>query len=138
MPLDEEAKMQDTIGVQIVLPENENWIKDICYYYKSDNTMEIQYYDTILEADCTLYAVKDGLLELPDTTFDSNLEENWEGWTSDSQHVLIKVQRSEDGKNVLAAWEYSGCAFGIQTTVSDKDVDINSVPKTAIAVIQNF
>ena len=41
MPLDEEAKMQETIGVQIVLPENENWIKDICYYYKDDNDMEI-------------------------------------------------------------------------------------------------
>lgn len=138
MPLDEEAKMEETIGVQIVLPENESWIKDICYYYKSDNTMEIQYYDAILKADCTLYAVKDGILELPDTTFDSNLEENWEGWTSDSQHVLIKVQRSEDGKGVLASWEYGDCAFGIQTTVSDKNVDIGSVPKTAITVIQNF
>ncbi len=138
MPLDEAAKMQDTIGVQIVLPENENWIKDICYYYKDDNAMEIQYYDAVLKADCTLYAVKDGVLELSDTAYDSRLEESWEGWASDSQHVLIKVQRSEDGKDILAAWEYGGCAFGIQTTVSDEDVDICSVPKTAIAVIQNF
>lgn len=138
MPLDEAAKMWDTIGVQIELPENENWIKDICYYYKSDNSMEIQYYDAILEADCTLYAVKDGILELSDTAYDSNLEESWEGWTSDSQHVLIKVQRSEDGKDVLASWEYGDCTFGIQTTAPDKDADINSIPKTAIAVIQNF
>ena len=100
--------------------------------------MEIQYYDAVLDADCTLYAVKDGLLELPDTTFDSSLEENWEGWTSDSQHIFIKVQRSEDGKDVLAAWEYGDSTFGIQTAVPDKDVDIGSVPKTAITVIQNF
>lgn len=137
-PFDEEAKMHEVVGLQIVLPENDNWIKDACYYYKSDNAIEIQYNDAILEAECTLQVVRNGIPELPDISFDGRLEESWEGWTADNQRVSIKVQRSEDGKNVLVTWKYGDCEFAIQTIVTDKNVDISPVAKTAIHIIRNL
>lgn len=137
-PLDEKEKMEKTIGMQVVLPDNSSWIKDISYDYKSDHAMEIQYYDGILEEDCTLQIVRDGTLELPDISFDSRQEESWQGTSASDQWVLIKVQRSEDGKHALVIWEYGDCKFAIQAAVSDGDADISSIPKTAIDIIENL
>ncbi len=138
-PADKEEKMEKTIGHTIVLPGNPaSWIKDICYSYKADNSMEIQYYDGIAKADCRMQIVRNGILELQDISFDKSQEESWAASSISGQYVLISVQRSEDGKNVLASWEYDNCEFAIQATVSGKDADIISIPKTAIYIINNL
>ena len=138
-PADKEEKMEKTSGHTIVLPGNPaSWIKDICYSYKADNSMEIQYYDGIAKADCRMQIVRNGILELQDISFDKSQEESWAASSISGQYVLISVQRSEDGKNVLASWEYDNCEFAIQATVSGKDADIISIPKTAIYIINNL
>lgn len=135
MMLDEEEKMNDTIGMQIVLPA---YTETDIVYYKSDNAVEIQYHDKILDTDCTLQAVRNGTIELPEITFDSTQEEDWEGRTADNQLVHVKVRRSEDGKTVIASWKYGECEFVIQGTVEGKDTDIGAIPKTALYMIQNY
>jgi len=68
----------------------------------------------------------------------SKQAENWEADSASNQPVLIKVQRSEDGKNVLVSWKYGESEFGIQAAVLGNDADITSIPKTAVHIINNL
>lgn len=132
----EEERMNETIGMQIVLPPNS--VEALAYYYKSENTIEVQYFDKILSAECTLQAVRNGTADTPEITFDSTQTENWEGRTKENRLVHVKVQRSKDGKTVFASWTYGECEFAILGTVSEKEADAASIPKTALYIIQNL
>ena len=91
-------------GIPLQLPGNEGWIQDIEYRQPDGNTVEVEYWDDIAEADCRMTAVRDGALNLsePDIAYDAAREETWMGSTGSGQNVYVKVQCSGDGKHVLA------------------------------------
>lgn len=136
-------ELSDDFGIALQLPDNENWIRDREYRQPAENTVEVYYWDMIAEADCRLTAVRDGELNLnePDTVYDAALEETWMGSTVSGQIVYVKVQRSGDGKKVLATWEYNSgqhqYQFAIQAEVQMpvENADISPVPKTALTMI---
>lgn len=133
--------MFDTFGISIHLPENEGWIQNREYRQPDENTMEISYYDATANADCTLLAVRGGSPELPEIVYEESLEETWEGHSDSGEYVKVRVQRSRDGKQVLAAWAYGEYQFAILADVLWEDAseaDSGSIPKTALAVISNL
>lgn len=133
--------MFDTFGISVHLPENDNWIENREYRQPDENTMEISYYDAIANADCTLLAVRGGSPELPETVYEDSLEVTWEGHSDSGEYVKVRVQRSHDGKQVLATWAYGEYQFAIVADVLWEDAseaDSGSIPKTALAVISNL
>lgn len=133
--------MFDTFGISVHLPENDNWIENREYRQPDANTMEISYYDAIANADCTLLAVRGGSPELPEIVYEESLEETWEGHSDSGEYVKVRVQRSHDGKQVLATWAYGEYQFAIVADILWEDAseaDSGSIPKTALAVISNL
>lgn len=128
-------------GIPLQLPGNEGWIQDIEYRQPDGNTVEVEYWDDIAEADCRMTAVRDGALNLsePDIAYDAAREETWMGSTGSGQHVYVKVQCSGDGKHVLATWEYDNgehqYQFAVRAVVSGENTDISSVPKAVLSMI---
>lgn len=127
-----------TIGITIALPENTSWITDREYKQVDENTIKIEYYDAILEADCFVLAVKGGDLNLPDNDYDKSLDETWEARTISGQNVIVKVQHSTDNKTVLAAWEYEDYRLAVVGNMSGEETDTSAIPKTALYIIQNL
>lgn len=132
------AKITENFGISILFPENPNWIKDIEYSRLEDNSMEIHYRDSTLEADCTFSAVRGDTLELPDREYDKNLDETWETSTLSEQRVYVKVQHSTDGESVLASWEYGNYKFAIWGNLSDGGMDSSAIAKTALYVVEHM
>lgn len=133
--------MFDTFGISVHLPENDNWIQNREYRQPNENTMEISYYDAIANADCTLLAVRGGSPELPEIMYEDSLEVIWEGHSDSGEYVKVRVQRSHDGKQVLATWAYGEYQFAIVADILWEDAseaDSGSIPKTALAVISNL
>ncbi|MDE7131053.1 MAG: M56 family metallopeptidase [Lachnospiraceae bacterium] len=130
--------MFSTFGISIDLPGNSNWIQNIAYSQPDADHMEIDYHDAIIDADCKLLAVRDGMPDLPDIVYDKTLTETWQGTFSSGQTVYIKVQRSADGTQVLASWEYEEYQFALLADVPVKTGDIGAIAKTAITVISNL
>lgn len=128
-------------GIPLQLPGNEGWIQDIEYRQLDGNTVEVEYWDDIAEADCRMTAVRDGALNLsePDIAYDAAREETWMGSTGSGQHVYVKVQCSGDGKHVLATWEYDNgehqYQFAVRAVVSGENTDISPVPKAVLSMI---
>ena len=128
-------------GIPLQLPGNEGWIQDIEYRQPDGNTVEVEYWDDIAEADCRMTAVRDGALNLsePDIAYDAAREETWMGSTGSGQHVYVKVQCSGDGKHVLATWDYDNgehqYQFAVRAVVSGENTDISSVPKAVLSMI---
>ncbi len=128
-------------GIPLQLPGNEGWIQDIEYRQPDGNTVEVEYWDDIAEADCRMTAVRDGALNLsePDIAYDAAREETWMGSTGSGQHMYVKVQCSGDGKHVLATWEYDNgehqYQFAVRAVVSGENTDISPVPKAVLSMI---
>ena len=128
-------------GIPLQLPGNEGWIQDIEYRQPDGNTVEVEYWDDIAEADCRMTAVRDGALNLSeqDIAYDAAREETWMGSTGSGQHVYVKVQCSGDGKQVLATWEYDNgehqYQFAVRAVVSGENTDISPVPKAVLSMI---
>ena len=133
--------LSTAFGIPLQLPGNEGWIQDIEYRQPDGNTVEVEYWDDIAEADCRMTAVRDGALNLsePDIAYDAAREETWMGSTGSGQHVYVKVQCSGDGKHVLATWEYDNgehqYQFAVRAVVSGENTDISSVPKAVLSMI---
>lgn len=89
-PPDLQTMFRD-FGIAIQLLGNGNWIQDREYRQPDEKHMEIYYHDAILNADCKLLVVRDGMPELPDTIFDESLEETWEGAAVSGQKVFVRV-----------------------------------------------
>lgn len=134
---DLQAMFRD-FGMMIQLPGNGNWIQDREYRQPDADHMEICYHDAILDADCKLLAVRGGTPELPDIVYDAALEEIWEGDAASGQKVYVRVQRSGDGKQVLATWQYGEYQFAIYAEMSSEKMDIGAVAKAALGVISNL
>lgn len=128
-----------TFGISIQLPGNSTWIQNVEYSQPDQNHMEINYHDAIINADCQLLSVRDGMLDLPDITYDKTKEELWQGTSSSGQVVYVKVQRSADGTQVLATWEYEEYQFALLADVpADYSGDIGAIAKAALSVISNI
>lgn len=134
---DLQAMFRD-FGIMVQLPGNDNWIQDREYRQPDKDHMEICYHDTVLDADCKLLAVRGGDPELPDIVYDASLEETWEGTAVSGQRVYVRVQRSADGKEVLATWEYEEYQFAIYARMPLEGMDIGAVPKAALGLISNL
>lgn len=128
-------------GIPLQLPGNEGWIQDIEYRQPDGNTVEVEYWDDIAEADCRMTVVRDGALNLSeqDIAYDAAREETWMGSTGSGQNVYVKVQCSGDGKQVLATWEYDNgehqYQFAVRAVVSGENTDISPVPKAVLSMI---
>ena len=73
---------------------------------------------------------------MPDNEYDEALNESWEGDTIGSQHIVVKVQHeNNDGKMVLATWEYNEYQFAI---IGEDENDSKSIPKVALHIIYNL
>ncbi|MDE5933226.1 MAG: M56 family metallopeptidase [Lachnospiraceae bacterium] len=125
-------------GITIQLPGNGNWIQDRVYRQPDEERIEISYRDAILGADCKLLAVRGESPEQPDIVYDASLEETWVGTAVSGQTVYVRVQRSSDGKQVLATWEYEEYQFAIYAEMPLEGMDIGAVPKVALGVISNL
>ncbi|HHQ8631450.1 hypothetical protein NMF86_10270 [Clostridioides difficile] len=129
-------ELADRFGITVSLPENTNWITDREYCLVDENNLKITYHDTVADADCTLLVAKNENLNLPDNEYDEALNESWEGDTIGSQHIVVKVQHeNNDGKMVLATWEYNEYQFAI---IGEDENDSKSIPKVALHIIYNL
>ncbi|MBO5303089.1 MAG: hypothetical protein J6A92_03465 [Lachnospiraceae bacterium] len=122
----------------INFPANEAWILDKKIIKNEESILEIQYVDGIIDADCTFLAIKNGIPDLPENTYEDSLEEKWEGQTMAGEVVPIKVQHAIDEKTILVTWEYDTYTFAILGDVKESGKDTNSIPKTAIHIISYF
>lgn len=128
--------LADIFGISILFPENSTWIADNEYYLVDKDNLKITYHDFVADADCILLVSKNNNLNLPQNKFDEALNESWEGDTISNQHIVVKVQHeNNDGKMVLATWEYNEYAFAI---VGEDVCDSTSIPKVALHIIYNL
>ena len=128
--------LADIFGISILFPENSTWIADNKYYLVDEDNLKITYHDFVADADCTLLVSKNNNLNLPQNKFDEALNESWEGDTISNQHIVVKVQHeNNDGKMVLATWEYNEYAFAI---IGEDVSDSTSIPKVALYIIYNL
>ena len=126
-------ELADSFGILILLPENSSWIADEEYCLVDENNLKIAYHDFIADTDCTLLVSKNNNLNLPQNEYDETLNESWEGKTISSQNIVVKVQHeNNDGKMVLATWEYNEYRFAIIGEV--KEIS-ESIPKVALSII---
>lgn len=128
--------METKLGISIYLPENQSWIQNQVLQQSDENYFEIQYYDSILEGQCTLWVVKDEELDIPQLKNQDWTEEAWYGTTRSGQNINVNVQYNDN--LVLAEWEYKNYKFAILGEVSAQQPEIISVPKTALDVIMGL
>lgn len=126
----------DTFGILVSLPENKNWIMDRENHLLDENNLQITYYDSIADADCTILVSKNKNLALPEIEYDETLNESWEGRTFTNQNIVVKVQHGKnDSKVVLATWEYEEYQFAI---IGEVEESSDSIPKVALSIINNL
>ena len=131
-------ELADVFGISISLPENPNWIVNSEYHLIDDNNLEITYHDLIADSDCVILVAKNEALALPENEYDERLNESWEGWTINGQHIVVKVQRGKnDSQTVLATWEYNEYQFAIIGEI-EGELDSGSIAKVALCIINNL
>ena len=131
-------ELADVFGISISLPENPNWIINSEYHLLDDNNLEITYYDPGIDSDCVILVAKNEALALPENEYDERLNESWEGWTINGQHIVVKVQRGKnDSQTVLATWEYNEYQFAIIGEI-EGELDSGPIAKVALYIIENL
>ena len=131
-------ELANIFGISISLPENPNWIVNSEYHLIDDNNLEITYYDPGIDSDCVILVAKNEALVLPENEYDERLNESWEGWTINGQHIVVKVQRGKNGsKAVLATWEYNEYRFAIIGEI-EGELDSGPIAKVALNIINNL
>lgn len=133
--LEEEPVVME-LGIPVSLPENSSWIQNRVVKQSDERHFEIQYYDSVLAGQCTLWAVKGEEIHLPELGEQDWEEETWGGSDSYGKNVYVDVKYNE--KWVLAEWEYQNYRFAILGEVSAQQTDIISVPKVALGVIMEL
>ena len=126
------------LGIPVCLPENSSWIQNPVWKQSDEHRLEIQYYDSILEGQCTLWVVKDENLDLPESGEQDWKEETWGGTTGSGKMVNVNVKYNET--QALAEWEYQDYQFAIlgEVPAGQPDVVISPIPKTALNVIMGL
>ncbi len=126
------------LGIPVCLPENSSWIQNPVWKQSDEHRLEIQYYDSILEGQCTLWVVKDENLDLPESGEQDWKEETWGGTTGSGKMVNVNVKYNQT--QVLAEWEYQNYRFAIlgEVPAGQPDAVISPVPKTALNVIMGL
>ncbi len=142
------------IGIPIVLPQNRSWIQDIEREVSDKDHLQIKYYDSILEGQCRLWAVKGGQADLQgmiEKSLESKWgkqpaeaslqgimpkgspEEIWTGATKSWKSVAVRVQHTEGW--VLATWEYGDYVFAALGENGSHTSMIDSLPKAVLGII---
>ena len=130
--------LPEIFGISISLPENPNWIVNSEYHLVDKNHLEITYYDPGIDSDCVILVARNEALVLPENEYDERLNEFWEGWTINGQHIVVKVQRGKNGsKAVLATWEYNEYQFAIIGEI-EGELDSGPIAKVALNIINNL
>lgn len=133
----EEKPLNTKLGIPIYLThENSSWIQNPILNKSEEHYLEFQYYDSILDGECTLYVAKDGEIALPKLEDTEWAEEQWEGETKPGEVIYVNVQYNETW--VLARWEYKNYKFAILGNLPASEPDISPVAKTALYIIMKL
>lgn len=131
-------QIEDLFGINILLPENTNWIVDSEYHLIDQNHLEITYYDAIIDSDCVILAARNENPILPEIEYDGTLNETWQGRTVNDQMITVNVQHEKNGgEAVLATWEYGEYQFAIIGEIEDGG-DSGPIAKVALNIIYDL
>ena len=73
-------------------------------------------------------------------SYDEEMTENWDAWTKNGDHVLIRLQfagQEDENPFVCAEWNYNGMYYAIYGVI-DKNADASPIVKTAINIVQHL
>lgn len=139
-----ELEVFNKLGVFIHLPENENWIGSPTYRVIDETIAHVEYYDKFVKTDMVLRAGREDIRTLSGISysFDVGREEHWSAGTfEDGSPIDIKVQciiSDKEMKGVLASWSYKGFNYALWGSISDKEVDISPIAKTAVYIANHM
>lgn len=124
----------DKFGINMVFPENAT-CKDPKLVQVNDKFLEISYWDSVSDANCTLTIRKDGKEVKTDYAFDDSLTIMW-GMMGE-----IEVKSTADHKVVCASWVENGYAFSICAISAGEEkneIDPSTIGKEASYMIKAF
>ncbi|MCI9005134.1 MAG: hypothetical protein HFH39_07845 [Lachnospiraceae bacterium] len=124
------------IGIPVQVAGGTGWARERKAVPSEENHLKIQYYDHVLEAQCTLWAAKDSELGLPAIEYDSSKEETWGAEDASGRMVTVRVQHAKG--QVLASWEHGDYKFAISADVPDSQADTAPVPKMALEIVRQL
>lgn len=124
----------DEFGINMVFPENAT-CKDPKLVQVNDKFLEISYWDSVSDANCTLTIRKDGKKVKNDYEFDDSLTIMW-GMMGE-----VEVKSTANHKVVYASWEENGYAFSIcaiSAGEEENEIDPSTIGKEASYMIEAF
>lgn len=124
----------DKFGINMVFPENAT-CKDPKLVQVNDKFLEISYWDSVSDANCTLTIRKDGKKVKTDYAFDDSLTIMW-GMMGE-----IEVKSTADHKVVCASWVENGYEFlicAISAGEDENEIDPSTIGKEASYMIKAF
>lgn len=135
------------LGIQILLPENYQWIQSPNYYVLKEKSFEkplakVEYYDGIIFTDMTLLAgTKEDIMTQTDIFSDIVLiaPESWGARTLNNEYISIDfyVKPIDDiYKMAIAIWEYEGNTYALFGKTAAGDC--SPVAKVAAYIIGQF
>lgn len=127
-------KAIDKFGINMVFPENAT-CKDPKLVQVNDKFLEISYWDSVSDANCTLTIRKDGKEVKTDYAFDDSLTIMW-GMMGE-----IEVKSTADHKVVCASWVENGYEFlicAISAGEDENEIDPSTIGKEASYMIKAF
>lgn len=130
------------LGLNIQLPENENWIYNPVYKIVDGKIAQVEYFDKIAELDVTLRAGKEDIKTLSgnEYSYDKSKEESWSARTINNHHIPIKVQVANIGGEkamVLVSWRYEEFHYVLYGETRLDMLDTTPLAKTAVYIAQN-
>lgn len=134
----EQKPLEIKLGIPIFLPENPELMQNQILKESDENHLELQYYDSIFDGQCTLWVVKDGEPDLPELEVQNWTEETWQGSTSSEKLVNVGLKYNENW--ALCEWQYKNYRFAILGEISaqQSDPEIITIPKTALNIIMGL
>jgi len=124
------------IGIPVQVAGGTGWARERKAVPSEENHLKIQYYDNVLEAQCTLWAAKDSELGLPAIEYDPSKEETWGAEDASGRMVTVRVQHAKG--QALASWEHGDYKFAISADVPDSQADTAPVPKMALEIVRQL
>lgn len=124
----------DEFGINMVFPENVT-CKDPKLVQVNEKFLEISYWDSVSNANCTLTIRKDGKKVKNDYEFDDSLTIMW-GMMGE-----VEVKSTGDHKVVCASWEEKGYDFSIcaiSAGEEENEIDPSTIGKEASYMIKAF
>lgn len=132
----------ENMGISISLPINENWISEPSYSIINGETAQINYSDKIAGAEVTLRAGKKDIPTIAGTyyPFDASREEKWQARNIEGEeNIDIRVQYAVSDQNqagVLLSFSYNDFNYTLWSPITDKNVELSSIAKTAVYIAE--